>query len=290
MAAAHAYSQSGKTRRGLDFVRILPAGFDPGPVQFVSAPALTTVLLEAGEQLNPAVFRAAIYYLRARHQSSLTVWDVVNDPLLRESAMASQPKKRQFMMLDPSRRWFTRSEVTAAWLRQNRGCIDCHRTIPRDLTEGDHIIPWSKGGRTTMDNLHARCVACNRRKGNREVAVYSIPEKREIHAGDGRLRERQLRALRFVHDTTDPVLIEACPGAGKTRFALEAAYRMFESGEVNRILAAAPTVLVVQQWVQEAEGRGPSPEATVGTGRVGDLPSLSMRPLCGAAFTWATVQ
>jgi hypothetical protein len=69
---------------------LLPAGFDPGPSQFVSAPTLTTVFLETGEQLDPVVFRAALYYLRARHQSSLTAWDVVNDPLLRESAKAAQ--------------------------------------------------------------------------------------------------------------------------------------------------------------------------------------------------------
>jgi superfamily II DNA or RNA helicase len=139
-----------------------------------------------------------------------------------------------------------------------------------------------------MENLHARCVACNRRKGNREVAVYIIPEKREIRAGDGRLREWQLRALKLLHDTTDPVLIEACPGAGKTRFALEAAYRMFESGEINRILVAAPTVRIVQQWVQEADGQGGAPKLP--------LAPSSWRPTepiyetsCGAAFTWATL-
>jgi 5-methylcytosine-specific restriction endonuclease McrA len=92
------------------------------------------------------------------------------------------------MILDPNRRWFTRSEVTAAWLRQGRRCIDCLRTMPRDLIEGDHIIPWSKGGLTTIDNLHARCVACNRHKGNREVPTYTPPEIREIRPGDGRLR------------------------------------------------------------------------------------------------------
>lgn len=71
---------------------LLPAGFDFGSGQSVSAPTLTTVLLETGEQLDSAVFRAALYYLKARHHSSLTVWDIVNDPLLRESAMAAQPE------------------------------------------------------------------------------------------------------------------------------------------------------------------------------------------------------
>jgi hypothetical protein len=71
---------------------LLPAGFDPGVGRFVSDPSLTTVILETGEQINPAVFHAALYYLRARHQSSLTVWDVVNDPLLQESAIAAHPE------------------------------------------------------------------------------------------------------------------------------------------------------------------------------------------------------
>jgi hypothetical protein len=81
-------AESERTRLGA----LLPAGCDPGPNHPVAAPGMTTVILETGEQLDPAFFAAALYYLRARHQSSLTVWDVVNDPLLRESAMAAQRK------------------------------------------------------------------------------------------------------------------------------------------------------------------------------------------------------
>lgn len=33
--------------------------------------------------------------------------------------------------------------------------------------EGDHIIPWSRGGKTTMDNLQMLCRYCNNTKGNR---------------------------------------------------------------------------------------------------------------------------
>lgn len=31
----------------------------------------------------------------------------------------------------------------------------------------DHIMPWSKGGKTTFENLHTLCADCNIGRGNR---------------------------------------------------------------------------------------------------------------------------
>ena len=56
--------------------------------------------------------------------------------------------------------------------------------------------------------------------------------------------------------TTSPVLIDACPGAGKTRFGLECAARLFLEGAVNRVLIVAPTIRIVEQWVASGTGAG----------------------------------
>ncbi len=48
-------------------------------------------------------------------------------------------------------------------------CQTCGRTWSQgNILEIDHIIPWSKGGETTFDNLRTLCSSCNRGKGNLE--------------------------------------------------------------------------------------------------------------------------
>lgn len=49
--------------------------------------------------------------------------------------------------------------------RDNNRCQYCGKKAP-DITL-DHIIPRSRGGQDSWDNLVAACVRCNNRKGNR---------------------------------------------------------------------------------------------------------------------------
>lgn len=39
--------------------------------------------------------------------------------------------------------------------------------VYRKEMEGDHIIPWSKGGKTTIENLQMLCRACNNTKSDK---------------------------------------------------------------------------------------------------------------------------
>lgn len=48
--------------------------------------------------------------------------------------------------------------------RDNYRCVECGNN---DYLTLDHIIPFSKGGKTEKDNLRTLCRSCNSKKGNR---------------------------------------------------------------------------------------------------------------------------
>lgn len=158
--------------------------------------------------------------------------------------------------LDP-RRMFSRAQVRRAWERQGRTCNLCQRAIPFDLMHGDHIIAWSAGGSTTSGNLQALCGSCNLRKGagSQEVITARFDPAR-LRPGTGELRKWQRQALPIVMNAIreEPVLVEACPGAGKTRFGLEIAFRLVETGTISRVLIIVPTVGIADGW-RTAAGR-----------------------------------
>lgn len=52
---------------------------------------------------------------------------------------------------------------------ENQGgiCPHCGQKFEIEQMDADHIIPWSKGGKTVRENCQMLCVECNRKKGNR---------------------------------------------------------------------------------------------------------------------------
>jgi hypothetical protein len=50
--------------------------------------------------------------------------------------------------------------------RDNHVCQLCHNYVPDNEVEFDHIIPFSRGGPTTVENIRLLCTLCNRRKSN----------------------------------------------------------------------------------------------------------------------------
>ena len=64
-------------------------------------------------------------------------------------------------------RAFSDSQKRTAYEQQGGVCPHCGKKYEYEEMEGDHITPWSKGGKTELANLQMLCQACNRRKSNK---------------------------------------------------------------------------------------------------------------------------
>lgn len=71
------------------------------------------------------------------------------------------PEKRKLLSL----RMFSDAQKEAAYEKQGGKCAVCRKPFPLAEMQGDHIVPWSKGGKTLPDNLQMLCARCNQEKG-----------------------------------------------------------------------------------------------------------------------------
>ncbi len=67
---------------------------------------------------------------------------------------------------------FTRFNV---FLRDRFSCQYCGLGLPTEELTFDHLVPHSRGGRTTWENVVAACICCNRAKGDR------LPHESHMH-------------------------------------------------------------------------------------------------------------
>ena len=64
-------------------------------------------------------------------------------------------------------RTFTPSQKRAAYERQKGKCPKCGKHFAIEEMEGDHIVPWSRGGKTVPENLQMLCRRCNGLKSDK---------------------------------------------------------------------------------------------------------------------------
>jgi 5-methylcytosine-specific restriction endonuclease McrA len=64
-------------------------------------------------------------------------------------------------------RQFKESDKRYAYEGQFGICVKCGEHFSIEEMEADHILPWSKGGKTDKDNCQMLCKQCNRRKSDK---------------------------------------------------------------------------------------------------------------------------
>ncbi len=63
-------------------------------------------------------------------------------------------------------RYIPRAVMLQVVRRDNHVCQECHKYVPDNEIEFDHIIPVAKGGPTSVTNLRLLCRPCNRVKSD----------------------------------------------------------------------------------------------------------------------------
>ncbi|QDH17628.1 HNH endonuclease [Swingsia samuiensis] len=82
---------------------------------------------------------------------------------------------------------FTRFNV---FLRDNFTCQYCNDHFPTQELTFDHVIPRSKGGKTTWDNVVTACSPCNLLKGSKlPQEIKMFPRQKPICPSSRRLQE-----------------------------------------------------------------------------------------------------
>lgn len=66
-----------------------------------------------------------------------------------------------------SLRAFDKRDKTVAYSKQAGICPICKQHFLYEEMEGDHIVPWSKGGHTVPENCQMLCRDCNGKKSNK---------------------------------------------------------------------------------------------------------------------------
>lgn len=65
-----------------------------------------------------------------------------------------------------SLREFDEDDKILMYEKQEHKCALCNKIFAYQEMAGDHIKPWSKGGKTTLENLQMLCKDCNSKKSN----------------------------------------------------------------------------------------------------------------------------
>jgi superfamily II DNA or RNA helicase len=140
---------------------------------------------------------------------------------------------------DP-RRLFTNSQRAQIAARQRQQCNGCAGELAAGF-HVHHVIPWSQGGPTEVDNGVALCIECHRIAPVRELPGFQP-------------RRWQKDAM----GTVVPILrggqfatVSAAPGAGKTLFAAATYNALRDAGDVNRVVVFVPNKNLRSQWASE---------------------------------------
>ena len=74
-------------------------------------------------------------------------------------------------------RRFDQKTLKRVYKKQGGICPACGKSCDLKDMEADHIIPWSKGGKTVEENCQMLCQSCNSSKGAKALPIPMASDK-----------------------------------------------------------------------------------------------------------------
>ena len=71
-----------------------------------------------------------------------------------------------FLIQKDKKRNFTEEERLIIWAKSDKKCCECEKVITYEEYQADHKDPYSRGGKTILENGQVLCFSCNASKSN----------------------------------------------------------------------------------------------------------------------------
>ena len=145
-------------------------------------------------------------------------------------------------------RLFNADQRELLYVKSGGLCSICRARLNSDF-HADHIIPWSRGGKTTISNGQALCPKCNLSKG---ASAMLMPEKYLDIANRDWQQVGMKKIFSSVEERGEHThLIVGCPGSGKTRLAIATAKAFVDAGIVDYVIVVSPKDVIRSNWTNE---------------------------------------
>ena len=159
-------------------------------------------------------------------------------------------------------RRFGKSQRMAIYLNSDGKCQLCQAPITLSDFHADHIVPWSKGGPTTLNNAQALCSSCNLSKSS----TMTVPYQNHLPPGFT-LRDWQEEFVnRFYASALQQIgkppaeiqafILHAFPGCGKSLAQTLVARVLIEQNIIDQVIICVPSKLLRAQMENDASRIG----------------------------------
>lgn len=115
------------------------------------------------------------------YSNKVEIVDTYEDKEIRAATLViKMPAVIRFLRALRSKRKAIKFSRMNVYIRDQSRCQYCRQHVPLEDTTYDHVLPRSRGGKTTWENVVIACMSCNQKKSNRTpeeagMKLWTVP-------------------------------------------------------------------------------------------------------------------